>query len=245
MSISTIVFDAYKTLIDIQTDEDRLEVYEFISSWLSYKGLEIEPQILFKLYKEKVRQEIASNTEAYPDIDIGIVFKRIISSIDRTYNFEMEMLIEEICLLFRMLTTKSIRIYPNTVSILECLSKKFRLAIVSNTQRLFTLPELKKFHIEEYFECIVFSSDVKASKPNPKIFKKLLSCMKIQPDDAIFVGDNMFDDIWGAQRVGMKTIWINRSGSSNFPSGLEKPIPDKQISGNFDHDLPNIIFSMI
>jgi putative hydrolase of the HAD superfamily len=138
MSFSKVViFHVYNTLIDIQTDESKFEAYEFISSWLSYKGLIIKPNDLLNSYKERTKQRIASNVEIYPDIDIRNVFEKIITSIDKTYDLN-EVLIEEICLLFRILTTKSIKIYSSTIPLLESLHKKFRLAIISNTQRLFT-----------------------------------------------------------------------------------------------------------
>jgi putative hydrolase of the HAD superfamily len=241
-----VVFDVYRTLIDIQSDEHRMEAYEFISSWLSYKGLRIEPSTLLGLYKEKTEHAILTNTELYPDIDLRDVFKEIISLIDNTMDTDKrEALAEEIGLFFRILTTKSLTIYPETIPTLRSLQKKTRLAVLSNTQRIFTIPEFRKFDIEKYFECIIFSSDVRASKPSAKIFTALLNAMKIQPQDAVYVGDNLYDDIWGAQKVGMKTVWINRGGLQTFPSELRRPIPDRQLDENSYRNLLNVILSII
>lgn len=88
------------------------------------------------------------------------------------------------------------------------------------------MPELRKFAIAGYFERIVFSSDMGASKPNPKIFDAVLAPMGLEPSQAIFVGDNLFDDIWGAQHMGMTTVWIDRDGGERFPKGLLRPTPD-------------------
>jgi len=239
-----VIFDIYKTLINFQNDETKPDTYRFISSWLSYKGLIIKSKTLQSLYQEKVKEEMEANNESYPDIDIGKVFKKIIFSIGEKYDGEIKTLIKELCLLFRMLTTETLEIYPGTVPMLESLYKKVRLAIVSNAQRLFTIPELKRFDIEKYFECIIFSSDVKVSKPNPKIFTTLLSSIKVQPQEALYVGDNLFDDIWGAQKVGIKTIWIDHNDLSNFPDELEKPTPDRKIKASEYHRLPDIILSL-
>ena len=242
-----IVFDVYKTLIDIESDERNIKTYNFISSWLSYKGLHIKPKDLRKLYKEITKQEILSNNELYPDIDIKNVFKKILLCLTKKgENDEYEKDAVEMGLLFRILTTKSLTIYPETLPVLETLhNDKVRLAVLSNTQRLFTLPEFRKFDIEKYFEYMLFSSDVRVSKPATKIFETLLSAMKIKPQDAIYVGDNLFDDIFGAQRAGMKTIWLDRKGANAFPSELERPTPDKQIKESSSENLINAILSLI
>ncbi|MAT42182.1 MAG: hypothetical protein CL609_07560 [Anaerolineaceae bacterium] len=242
-----VVFDVYKTLIDIESDEQNIETYEFISSWLSYKGLHIEPEDLRRKYRQIAKQEILANNETYPDIDIVDVFNKILitlCNVEKANDIQKDA--EEMGLLFRILTTKSLTIYRETVPVLQALyNRKIRLAILSNTQRLFTLPELRKFDIEKYFDCILFSSDVRVSKPSSKIFETLLNAMKIEPQDTIYVGDNLFDDIFGAQRVGMKTVWIDRKKDNAFPSEFEKPNPDKHIKEITSENLLDAILSLV
>jgi len=242
MSAAVVIFDVYRTLIDISVDEDQPETYEFLSNWLSYQGIGIRPDELHHSYKDIVEAELASSDELYPDVDVGDVFLRIVTaSTGYANNRALQQLVEELCKLFRILTTKSIRILPEVSHILETLHKKDRLAIASNSQRLFTLPELKKFGIERYFTCLVFSSDVRACKPSPKVFTEVCRIMKVHPQHAIFVGDNLFDDIWGAKRIGMKTVWVNRGGISGLPAGHERPAPDRELTRRSYCDLPDLI----
>jgi putative hydrolase of the HAD superfamily len=139
-------------------------------------------------------------------------------------------LIEELALLFRILTTKSLTIFPETKKVLEELSTKVRMAIVSNSQRLFTVPELVRFDIAKYFEHIVISSDLRARKPSPKIFQRALDALKVSPANAIYVGDNLFDDVWGAKNLGMKTVWINHGASPNVSVQKGLPAPDVEVA---------------
>lgn len=241
-----VVFDVYKTLLAIESDENSLRTYKFLSTWLSYKGLAIKPKDLRKLYQDITQRAVRANPEAYPDIDIKIVFKRILLALAHTDDGYLENDATEMGLLFRILTTKSLTIYPETVPVLETLHRNnSRLAVLSNTQRLFTVPEFKRFGIEPYFDYMIFSSDVGACKPAAKIFETLLSDMRIHPQEAIFVGDNLFDDIFGAQSVGMKTVWLNRPEAKAFPGGWEKPIPDQQIQDISSESLIDAIFSLI
>lgn len=241
-----VVFDVYKTLLAIESDENSLRTYKFLSTWLAYKGLAIKPKDLRKLYQDITKRAVRANPEAYPDIDIKIVFERILLALAYTDDGHLENDAIEMGLLFRILTTKSLTIYPEIVPVLETLHKNnLRLAVLSNTQRLFTLPEFKRFGIEQYFDYMIFSSDVGACKPAAKIFETLLSQMKIHPQEVIFVGDNLFDDIWGAQRVGMKTVWVNRPEARAFPDELEKPVPDQQIQEISSESLIKAILSLV
>lgn len=154
-------------------------------------------------------------------------------------------LINELALLFRIMTTKKIELFSDTISVLERLRKKVRCALISNAQRLFTVPELMKFDLLKYFETILFSSDIKVKKPSPKIFLKALRDLKIKPQDAVYVGDNLFDDIWGAKNAGMKTVWINHGRLGVFSKKINCPVPDSEIKIGEYGNLPEILFSMI
>jgi putative hydrolase of the HAD superfamily len=44
--IKGLIFDCYKTLIDIKTDEGSWETNEKISRWLLYQGVRIDPKRL-------------------------------------------------------------------------------------------------------------------------------------------------------------------------------------------------------
>ncbi|MDM8519931.1 HAD family hydrolase [Anaerolineales bacterium HSG6] len=238
-----VIFDIYKTLIELKTDEDELKTYQFLSIWLSYHGLQVTPAELLALYQSITKRMVLANPEPYPDIEIGDVFAEIISTVAKDGQSDVKP--EDMALLFRIFTTKSVKIYPEVIPMLESLHKKVRLAILSNTQRLFTIPELKHFGLAKYFEYILFSSDVKAAKPTPKIFKRLLTDMQIQPESAIFVGDNLFDDIWGAQSIGLQTIWIDRNDARPFPAKLKHPTPTKRVDENSYHNLAEIILGML
>jgi putative hydrolase of the HAD superfamily len=229
-SPKVVIFDVYNTLIDINIDENNIEAYKFLSSWLSYHGFYIKPEEILSRYKDLCHGEMLANHEMYPDIDIGKVFSKMLMGIKKFDMAECAYLINEMSLLFRMLTTSHIAMYREVLPMLKAISNITKIGIASNSQSLFTLPELSKFGISQYFESIVFSSDVQAGKPNPKIFQTILKGMGVQPEDAIFIGDNIFDDVWGAKQVGMKVIWIDRGHKTRIPDGIEVPTPDVHIN---------------
>lgn len=47
-----------------------------------------------------------------------------------------------------------------------------------------------------------------ASKPSIKGFKFVIADLKLPVDNIVMVGDQLFTDVWGGNRVGMKTILV-------------------------------------
>ena len=47
-----------------------------------------------------------------------------------------------------------------------------------------------------------------AHKPSTKNYKKAMELMKTEKDNTLFVGDQLFTDVWGAKRTGIKSILV-------------------------------------
>lgn len=75
---------------------------------------------------------------------------------------------------------------------------------LQNTKLTIT-PELKN-----YFDHIIISGDFGKGKPDPSIFEHVLEVANVEKEHAIMVGDNLMTDILGANRTGIKSVWINR-----------------------------------
>lgn len=244
--ITAVIFDVFNTLIHIQTDERMGYAYEFLSNWLSYQDIRIQPQELYDAYQHYTHLGLQQSGLEYPDIDVGDVFDAILAEAGMLASVKKAGLISQLALLFRILTTSSLSIYPEIPHMLCQLqgSGRVRLAIASNTQRLFTVPELQKFDLEKFFECAVFSSDVKACKPDPRLFEAVLDRLGIPAQAAIYVGDNLFEDVWGAQKVGMHTVRIEREVPYLYPPAWNMAVADKTIPGSEVQHLPELIFAM-
>ncbi|MGJ7921180.1 HAD family hydrolase [Neobacillus sp. LXY-4] len=102
-------------------------------------------------------------------------------------------------------------VYEETFEILEALKGNFQLLMLTNgspdlqNTKLSITPELVP-----YFDQIVISGDFGRGKPDPSIFEHALSLMNVNKDEVLMVGDNLMTDILGANRVGIKSVWINR-----------------------------------
>jgi putative hydrolase of the HAD superfamily len=226
--MKVVAFDVYGTLIDIELDENRPEAYAVLSQWLAYHGLTVSPEQLHEQYLAYCHEQISAVASANPDIEIGRVFAAImLAAGGPTFQVEQHF-IDNFAVLFRMLTTVRLSLYPGVLPMLETLRAKTRLGIVSNAQRLFTIPELKRFGLLPFFQSIVLSSDTNVCKPSPEIFQSFLKSAGVTPRDVIYVGDNIWDDVYGAKRLGMTTIWLNRNRTVPGSGGMR---PDLELDG--------------
>lgn len=107
---------------------------------------------------------------------------------------------------------------PEAQPLLEELKGRgFKLAVLSNTMwpRRFHESVLERDGVLHLFDYLLFTSETTAAKPHRSVFADVLYNLDSLPEETVFVGDRLFDDIQGAQQVGMKGVWIPHS---NIPA---------------------------
>jgi len=60
----------------------------------------------------------------------------------------------------------------------------------------------------EYFDALTFSDEVKLAKPSDEIFWLTLKALGATPAQSVHVGDHVLNDVVGAKRCGLRTVWI-------------------------------------
>ena len=64
----------------------------------------------------------------------------------------------------------------------------------------------------ELLDGAVYTSEVPWTKPAPEAFRAAMDAVGVaDPAACVFVGDRLFDDIWGASNVGMRTVLVPHS----------------------------------
>ena len=210
MSIEAIIFDLYGTLVDIWTDEDDLSVYYSLCKFLHYYGVFFEPEELAARYQESAAAHLLDHPGPCGEIDVFLVFEDILSAGLRK-SPERALVI---CLarLFRSLSTNRLGLFPDALPALEKLGTNYRLGLVSDAQWVFSEPEIRFLGLERYLETVVLSSRYFVRKPAPQIYSHALRAMKLQPSQALYVGNDPARDVPGPQAIGMPVAIIRREG---------------------------------
>jgi putative hydrolase of the HAD superfamily len=102
--------------------------------------------------------------------------------------------------------------FPEAASILRELEKKYRLGLITNGVPDLQREKLEGADLTRYFDSITISGDIGAGKPDPRIFEVAMEQLATRPETALMVGNSLKRDIAGAQRAGLRAVWVNRSG---------------------------------
>jgi putative hydrolase of the HAD superfamily len=89
-----------------------------------------------------------------------------------------------------------------------------KVGVLSNTtwpaaehQRIF-----ERDGIDHLIDGAVYSSEIAWAKPHPEAFRAALDAVGVsEPGRAVYVGDRLFEDVFGANRVGMHAVLVPHS----------------------------------
>ena len=86
----------------------------------------------------------------------------------------------------------------------------------------------------------VYTSEVPWTKPSPHAFRAAMEAVGVMdPGRCVYVGDRLFDDVWGAQNAGMRAIHIPHSTIPADQVGHTEGEPDA-VAGRLG-DLPGLL----
>lgn len=225
-AIRAVLFDVNGTLIDIETDEWMEESYRAIAHFLTYQGIALHRGEVRDLYFQIMKEQFAASTEIYPEFDVVAVWREVVlrHATDRTRSLEPEKVRQMprfLAELQRGIARKRLVAFPQAQETLARLKTLHRLAVVSDAQSAYGLPELRAAGLAGYFAPVIISGDYGYRKPDPRLFQAALTELQVPPEEAIFVGNDRFRDILGARQVGMKTILFCPHGNPGGPPETE------------------------
>jgi putative hydrolase of the HAD superfamily len=106
--------------------------------------------------------------------------------------------------------TANWHVFPDVLPALEQLRAR-RLVIGAVSNWVWQLPELlHALELVRHFDFIAASSRVGFEKPHPEIFRWALAQVRVEPGEAIHVGDHLDADVAGARGVGIQPVLIDR-----------------------------------
>lgn len=100
-------------------------------------------------------------------------------------------------------------LYPGTYQLLEYLSSKYKLHIITNGFEEVQHRKLKHSELDQYFSCIITSEDAGYKKPHINIFKYAFSVAEALPAESLMIGDDIEVDIIGAKEAGMDQVLVD------------------------------------
>ncbi len=104
------------------------------------------------------------------------------------------------------------KVYLDTIELMEGfhtfatkMREHYKLAIISNDSSRWSKYIREKFEINQYFDVISISGDLKMAKPNPDIFKLTMEKLGCEASECVYVDDRR-GNLNVARNLGMKTV---------------------------------------
>ncbi|MBN1428458.1 MAG: HAD family hydrolase [Anaerolineae bacterium] len=125
---------------------------------------------------------------------------------------------------YSTLREAAIEPFPGAIDTLHRLRDRgSRLALLTNGNAISQRRKIDKYGLSSFFEIILIEEEFGVGKPDQRIYLHALEQMKVGPDEAWMVGDNLEWDVAGAQQVGITGIWIDLEGAGLLQSSIVKP----------------------
>lgn len=113
----------------------------------------------------------------------------------------------------------AVKPYDDVLPGLLHLAERVTLGAVTNGNA-----DLEVIGIAHHFKVALAASHFGKAKPDPAIFLAACDALGVAPAEAIYVGDDLRLDVEGAQKAGLRAVWMNRTGSSaHLEAGI---VPD-------------------
>ena len=102
------------------------------------------------------------------------------------------------------LMRNKVQFYDGVLDILDKLSQRFRLGVISNGNA-----DINQIGVGALFDFSVSASEAGVAKPHANIFKLAVHKAQCQTNEIIYIGDDPVCDIQGANQAGLHAIWYN------------------------------------
>lgn len=195
-----VLFDLDDTLYDYAPcNESALQtVFDRFGHDLSLGSAE------FRELHDQVRRELAEELHGQaPAHNRLLFFKRMV---ERQTGRSAVPLATEMFELYWNTFLENMRPAADAHAVLRELCASMPLALVSNHTTDIQLRKVARLGFESYFQVIVTSEEVGAEKPSAVPFLAALTALKIEPAQALMVGDDPGADIRGAAALGIHTV---------------------------------------
>ncbi len=217
-----ILFDFGHTLVDFQRTQEALHsAYEEIRARIEAVAYMEVPEFLDLVERVAggVDRLVAESYEQrrMEEVDQAELFRQSLSGI----GFDLpDDVIEHIVALDHSAYSNSITVEPEVLAALDELRRaRYRMGLVSNISLRPDLmrADLERMGLAKYLDAMVFSSEVGLRKPDPRIFQEALDRLGVEPQETVFVGDRLYDDVSGAQAVGMRAVLTRQFRQEDDP----------------------------
>ena len=192
--IKAVIFDLDNTLVDFMSMKRQAisgAIHSMIDAGLRLSPDEIRERI-DTIYKER-------------GIEFQNVFDQLLYDVFQKVNYKI---LSAGIIAYRRAREAALVPYPHVnMTLVALLKRGIKLAVISDAPGREAWLRLCYLNFHHVFDHVITFEDTGERKPSPVPFKKALELLKIEPREAIMIGDWAERDMVGAAQVGMTTVF--------------------------------------
>ncbi|CAN7604781.1 HAD family hydrolase [Pseudoduganella sp. LjRoot289] len=123
----------------------------------------------------------------------------------------------------------AVTLYDDVLPGLLKLKERLVLGTITNGNA-----DLEVVGMAHHFQVSLAAAHFGSAKPEPAIFLAACAALGVAPHAAVYVGDDLRLDVEGAQRAGLRAVWMNRGGAAARQAAAAAGIVPDAICSSFD-----------
>lgn len=197
--IKAVLFDLDDTLWPIVPVIERAE--NILYDWLEMHAPEVAQQVTIESMRAR-RQALMATDPVY-QLDLRVLRRAVLNEAFISAGRDVAMVDKAMEVFSR--ARDDVAPFADVEPTLARLKDRVALGSVSNG-----VADLRAIGMAHYFRASVAAHRFGFAKPHASIFHAACEELGVTPEEAVYVGDDPVLDVEGAQKAGMRGIWMNR-----------------------------------
>lgn len=199
--VEHIFFDYGGLLFDYRFDEKiQYKAHCLAADYLTKKGYKLGSKEIEKAHDKVIREYLQNREKTLVEWSLEEIISKVLKELD------VKGEIKKVSEIYKF-NDHIAKPYPDTLEVVDALSLKYSLGIISNLPHDSLVYELDEHKLLDCFETIVMSHEVGVRKPHPRIYQEALRRAYANPEKSLFVSHEQ-KELEGAEDVGMKTYLV-------------------------------------
>jgi putative hydrolase of the HAD superfamily len=198
--VRAVAFDLDNTLWDIDPVIERAE-----RRWLEWLT-EHCPRITERLSLDDMRAARLALAAREPHNSHDFTYLRIASLAQHARECGYDESIADQAFGIFMAARNQLDLFDDVRPGLQRLRARYALATLSNGNA-----DLDRIGLADFFTVSLNARGVGAAKPDRRCFERLVTELRAEPQEVIYVGDDPLLDVEAARAAGLQTAWMNRT----------------------------------
>ncbi|WP_020559076.1 HAD family hydrolase [Thiofilum flexile] len=200
MPIQCVVFDLDDTLWEGESLIRNAEIATY--NWLSVHY----PHITERYTLADLIQHRINFMSQYPELhyNLTVLRKHWLAYLADEAGYSRALV--DMAFMVFWLARHQVQWFEGVLSTLRLLAQEYQLGVISNGNA-----DVHYLGVGGLFSFVHSASTIGVAKPHPAIFQQALQSARLTADQVVYVGDDLKNDIAGAQAVGMRAIWLQQA----------------------------------